>query len=511
MTRDTYIRLMDGTYCQRNELPDYTDKDVFIPVLQKSAKFVKSLEDEYCTITTRLIGIYGYYLLYVNDVYLDDDSIEFNEKYLTLYNFRYFTSSTCSGNSIFWKRGNSPVIVDIDANKICSLDGKEQYLLKFKTPITSREPFAYWDFNGIIDCVSNEEDIAIQVRDAWERPESHTLIIHSNIPNDNSSSIGTFEVTHDQDEKLMGRLLSIKDSKVYIQTLRNDKTKLCVFDLYGNMIEEIDYPSMRDEWIKEQNDISYKLIIRLGSSLFVEYKSVKRNFIPIVYNMEGIPDVRFLQTRLKSNGLLNDNKPYYVQWYWNTRSIDSNLSRQLSAISSYNGLATFENTQYFESMRFKTIAKSISCFRNNIQPEQEVLAWIPYDLVSNESLAIKELRKALDSCNINYITGTNCKMPETDSKKIVFIIDLETDKQRQKSLTNTVIRQCPNNEPFVVFISLMKIIDELDLVYFKAANKLKKERNMARRESIVKLSYDEETAIMNSLAGHGPNPEVFGF
>lgn len=81
MTRDTYIRLMDGTYCQRNELPDYTDKDVFIPVLQKSAKFVKSLEDEYCTITTRLIGIYGYYLLYVNDVYLDDDSIEFNEKY----------------------------------------------------------------------------------------------------------------------------------------------------------------------------------------------------------------------------------------------------------------------------------------------------------------------------------------------------------------------------------------------------------------------------------------------
>lgn len=502
---------MDGTYCLRNEIPDYSDREVFIPVLQKPAKFVEESEDDYCTIATSLIGIYNDYLVYVNDVYLNDESIEFAPEYLTLFNFRYLTSSTGSGNSIFWKRGNRHVIVDLDFRKINSLNGEELFSFKSIIPIGNRDPLAYWKFNGIIDCIANDEDLALQVMDAWECPESHTLIIHSNIPNDNFSSFGTFEVTHDQDEKLMGRLLSIKDSKVYIQTLRNDKTKLCVFDLYGNMIEEIDYPSMRDEWIKEQNDMSYKVIIRLGSSLFVEYKSVKRNFLPIVYNMEGIPDVRFLKTRLKSDGLLNDNKPYYVQWYWNTCSNDSNLSRQLSAISSSSGLATFENSQYFESMRFKTIAKSISGFRNNIETNQEVLAWIPYDSVTNESLAIKELRKALDSCNINYLTGTNCKMPETDSKKIVFIIDLETDKQRQKSLANTVIRQCPNNEPFVVFISLMKIIDELDLVYLKAANKLKKERNMARRVSIVKSSYDEETVIMNSLAGHGPDPEIFGF
>lgn len=317
MTKDTYIRLMDGTYCQRNELPDYSDKEVFIPVIQKR-KIIESTE----IITTSIVGIYGYYIIYNDHIYFDDGLDEYGENQLTLYNFRYFTSVRFSGNSIIWKRKNKPVIVDFEMNEIVSLNGEERYSLEFKVPISKTYPFTHWDFSGIIDCVANEKDLALQVRDAWERPESHTLIIHSNIPNDNSSSLGTFEVTHDQDEKLMGRLLCIKDSKVYIQTLRNDKTKLCVFDLYGNMIEEIDYPSMRDEWIKEQNDISYKVIIRLGSSLFVEYKSVKRNFIPIVYNMEGIPDVRFLQTRLKSNGLLNDNKPYYVQWYWNTRSID---------------------------------------------------------------------------------------------------------------------------------------------------------------------------------------------
>ncbi|MDO4194788.1 MAG: hypothetical protein Q4D33_01410 [Prevotellaceae bacterium] len=511
MSKDTYIKLMNGSYCQQTEIPDYSDKDFFIPVLQKPAKFIKKSEDEFCSIATKIIGIYDDYIIYNDHISFNDNLDEYGENLLTLYNFRDFTSTHCSGNSLIWKRGQRTVIVDFDNKEIISLNGEERCSLDFEIPICRTYPFVHWDFNGIIDCVANGDDLVIQIRDAWERPESHTLIIHSTMPNDNRTCIGTFEITHDQDTKLMGRLQSIKDSKVYIKRLCNEKSKLCVFDLYGNLIYEIDEPSKKDEWIKEQNEISYKVVISLSSSMFVEYKNVKRNFIPIAYNMEGFPDVRFLQTRLKSDGLLKDNKPYYVQWYWNISSNESYLSRQLSEISLCNGLVTTENTQYFESMKFKTIAKSIFSFRKNLQPEHEVVVWIPYDISHNETPEITELRKTLNSCSFNCITGNNCIIPETDSKRIVFIIDFKTDKQRQISLANKVVLQCPNNEPVIVMISFMKIIDELDLIYLKAVHKLQRELNISRRKSIVKSSYDEETAIMNALAGHGPDPEFFGF
>ena len=115
------------------------------------------------------------------------------------------------------------------------------------------------------------------------------------------------------------------------------------------------------------------------------------------------------------------------------------------------------------------------------------------------------------------MVGDINKFAEKDKQLVVIIIDLVTTIKRKNYIINSVRNKRVKQKPVIAMYSLVLIFDEMvgkfciDLHEFikKQEEEKKAQRNVESVRNINTI--DEEELIMRSLAGYGPDPEVFGF
>ena len=128
-----------------------------------------------------------------------------------------------------------------------------------------------------------------------------------------------------------------------------------------------------------------------------------------------------------------------------------------------------------------------------------------------------EFIKLLRQDHVNYVVGDINKFNEKDKQLVVVIIDLVTTINRKNFIINDIRNKKAKQKPIVAMYSLMVIFDKnvgqfcIDLYELrkKQDDEKKAMRNVVPARDTPTV--DEEELIMRSLAGYGPDPEVFGF
>ena len=128
-----------------------------------------------------------------------------------------------------------------------------------------------------------------------------------------------------------------------------------------------------------------------------------------------------------------------------------------------------------------------------------------------------EFIELLKQDHINFVVGDINKFAEKDKQLVVVIIDIVTTVKRKNYIINNVRNKRAKQKPVIAMYSLVVLFDKMvgqfciDLHEFR---KEQEEEKKAQRnvESVRDTpTIDEEELIMRSLAGYGPDPEVFGF
>lgn len=128
-----------------------------------------------------------------------------------------------------------------------------------------------------------------------------------------------------------------------------------------------------------------------------------------------------------------------------------------------------------------------------------------------------EFIKLLRADHTNYVIGNLNRVKEKEKQLVVIVIDLVTTIKRKDYIINNIRIKKATQKPVIAMYSLVVIFDKkvgqfcIDL---HALRQRQLEERRARRSaySICKTqSIDDEELIMRSLAGYGPDPEIFGF
>lgn len=119
--------------------------------------------------------------------------------------------------------------------------------------------------------------------------------------------------------------------------------------------------------------------------------------------------------------------------------------------------------------------------------------------------------------DITYVVGDISKVEEKEKQLVVVVIDIITTINRKKYIINDIRKKKAAQKPLVAMYSLIVIFDEIvgqfciDLGILREKQKEEKRAKKSRTYESWTPDIDEEELIMRSLAGYGPDPEIFGF
>lgn len=174
----------------------------------------------------------------------------------------------------------------------------------------------------------------------------------------------------------------------------------------------------------------------------------------------------------------------------------------------------------FNHNAYANITRAIAELKTQLNSYQSLIVFFPSNKLVEKDAQKKyqtEFIELLEQDHINFVVGDINKFAEKDKQLVVIIIDLVTTIKRKNYIINSVRNKRVKQKPVIAMYSLVLIFDEMvgqfciDLHEFR---KKQEEEKKAQRnvESVRNINtIDEEELIMRSLAGYGPDPEVFGF
>lgn len=280
-------------------------------------------------------------------------------------------------------------------------------------------------------------------------------------------------------------------------------------------------------WVESQNTFSKSSRRVFGRNIHYNYYKDHQKKI---YEMgrfrnsiDGGATMLKVDKELNKDGIDSDGKAYYWHYFHSSCCFEKNLDydkhprlkKDRFIVNSLNsGKWNFNHNAY------ACITHAIAELKLQLSSNQSLVVFFPSNKMVDKEAQKKyhtEFIKLLRQDHVNYVVGDINKFNEKDKQLVVVIIDLVTTINRKNFIINDIRNKKAKQKPIVAMYSLMVIFDKnvgqfcIDLYELrkKQDDEKKAMRNVVPARDTPTV--DEEELIMRSLAGYGPDPEVFGF
>lgn len=280
-------------------------------------------------------------------------------------------------------------------------------------------------------------------------------------------------------------------------------------------------------WIESQNTFSKSSRAIFGRNIHYNYyKDHQKNRYRMGryrYSIDGDISMRNVDKELKKDGIDSDGRAYYWHYFHNSCSFEKKLDYDKgSKLKTDRFIVNRINSGKwnFNHNAYACITRAIADLKSQLSSNQSLVVFFPSNKKVDKETQKKYQTEFIDLLrldHVNYVVGDINKFEEKEKQLVVIIIDLVTPINRKNFIINEIRKKRAQQKPVVAMYSLMVIFDEkvghfcIDLNEYR---KKQDEEKKAQRNEVIEWetpTIDEEELIMRSLAGYGPDPEVFGF
>lgn len=279
-------------------------------------------------------------------------------------------------------------------------------------------------------------------------------------------------------------------------------------------------------WVESQNSFSTTSRRTIGRQiLYNYYKGHQKKRYRIGrfrYSIDGDIKMSNLDKELTPSGIDSDGRAYYWHYFHNSCSFEKYLD--------YDKNPSLKNDRFivnrlnagkwkFNHNAYACITRAISELKLQLRSDQSLVVLFPSNKMVNKEVQKKyqtEFIELLKQDHITFVVGNINKVEEKKKQLIVVVIDLVTTIKRKNYIISDIRNKKAQQKPLVAMYSLVVIFDEkvgqfcIDLHEFREKQQIEKAKETVR---FVRDTHtvDEEELIMRSLAGYGPDPEIFGY
>lgn len=280
-------------------------------------------------------------------------------------------------------------------------------------------------------------------------------------------------------------------------------------------------------WVESQNTFSKSSRRIFGRNIYYNYykdhQKKRYRMGRFRYSIDGNITMLNVDKELTKDGIDSDGKAYYWHYYHDECSFEKTLNYNMHpSLKNNRFIVNRVNTGKwnFNHNAYACITRAIAELKSQLNSNQSLVVFFPSNKVIEKDAQKKyqtEFIELLKQDHINYVVGNINKFEEEDKQLVVVVVDLVTTVKRKNFIINTIRNKRAKQKPVVAMYSLVVIFDEkvgqfcIDLREFR--KKQEEEKEAQRNVVYVRdtPTIDEEELIMRSLAGDGPDPEIFGF
>ena len=280
-------------------------------------------------------------------------------------------------------------------------------------------------------------------------------------------------------------------------------------------------------WIESQNTFSKSSRATFGRNIYYNYyknhQKKRYRMGRFRYSIDGNITMLKVDKELNKDGVDSDGKAYYWHYYHDECSFEKTLNYDMHpSLKNDRFIVNRVNTGKwtFNHNAFACITRAIAELKSQLNSYQTLVVLFPSNKLVEKDAQNKYQREFIDLLrqdHITYVIGDINKFEEKEKQLVVVIIDLVTTINRKNFIISDIRNKKAKQKPVVAMYSLVVIFDEkvgqfcIDLREYR--RKQEEEKEVQRNEVYVRdtPTIDEEELIMRSLAGYGPDPEVFGF
>ena len=280
-------------------------------------------------------------------------------------------------------------------------------------------------------------------------------------------------------------------------------------------------------WVVSQNSFSKSSRKVFGRNIIYNYykdhQKKRYEMGRFRYSIDGGITMLKVDKELNDDGIDSDGKAYYWHYFHNSCSFEKNLDYdKYPKLKTDRFIVNRLNSGKwnFNHNAYACITRAIADLKSQLSSNQSLVVLFPSNRKVDKETQKKyqtEFIELLRQDHINYVVGDINKFEEKEKQLVVVIIDLVTTINRMNFIIKDIRNKKAKQKPVVAMYSLVVIFDEkvgqfcIELHEFR--KKQDEEKKAQRNEEIVwkTPTIDEEELIMRSLAGYGPDPEVFGF
>ncbi len=280
-------------------------------------------------------------------------------------------------------------------------------------------------------------------------------------------------------------------------------------------------------WIESQNTFSKSSRTIIGHNRkYIYYKDNIRNQYRIGcfrYSIDGEILTSNIDKKLNSTGVDHDGKAYYWHYFHNSCCFEKSLNYDTHIdLQNNRFIVNKVNTGKwnFNHNAFTCIIRSITEIKSQLKSCQSLVVLLPSNKNIEEDAQKKYHTKFIEQLRkekIRYAVGSINNIKDNGKQLIIFVIDIVTPIKRKNRIINDIRELKIKQKPLIALYSLVVIFDEIvgqfciDLHNLRMKQEKEKRSNKEKSYVVTTPTIDEEELIMRSLAGYGPDPEIFGF
>lgn len=242
------------------------------------------------------------------------------------------------------------------------------------------------------------------------------------------------------------------------------------------------------------------------------------------YCIDGSISMDIVDAALGNDGINSDGKAYYWHYFHNSCCFEDSLNYDLYPDLKKNRFIAHKiksGKWNFNHNAYACITRAIAELKPNLTKDQSLVVFFPYNKKLNKDVQDKymtEFIKLLKKDHITYAVGNINKVEENNKQLVIVVIDVFTTIKSKNYIIKEICSKKKEQNPLVLMYSLIVVYDEnvgkfsVDLHVYREKEEEKKKIKIKADTSLrLSSSIDEEDLIMRSLAGYGPDPEIFGF
>lgn len=280
-------------------------------------------------------------------------------------------------------------------------------------------------------------------------------------------------------------------------------------------------------WVESQNSFSMSSRATIGRNIYYNYYKDRHKQRYRIghfrYSINGDIKMSNVDKKLTPSGIDSDGQAYYWHYFHNSCSFEKNLDygRHPSLKNDRIIVNRLNSGKWnFNHNAYACITRAISMLKSQLIPNQALVVLFPLNKMIDKDAQKKyqtEFIELIKQEHITFVVGDINKVEEKNKQLVVVVIDLVTTIKRKNNIINDIRNKKANQKPLVAMYSLVVIFDEKVGRFCINLHELReKQQEEKKAKETVRFvrdtpTIDEEELIMRSLAGYGPDPEIFGF